>query len=76
MHEAAAKIGRPWDDAEDPQHASAIEVLSRDLGAPREDVEKLYREVCAELGDGAQIRDYIAILVSRQVRGMWRRKAH
>lgn len=61
-----------WNDAERAHHESAIEVLSRELGAPREAVENLYRDAFAELSADAQIRDYLPIFISRRVRRSWK----
>jgi len=64
-----------WSDAERDHHESAIEVLSRELGAPLDAVEALYRDAFEELSAGAEIRDYLPIFVSRQVRRHWKGKA-
>lgn len=66
---------QPWSDAERTHHELAIEMLSHELGAPRNAVETLYRDAFEELSAGAEILDYLPIFVSRQVRRRWKGRA-
>ena len=53
---------------EERQHLQAIHKLAKDLGQREDKVHKLYEEMLIGLKEEARIKDYLTILVSRQVR--------
>jgi hypothetical protein len=55
-------------DLERRKHYDAIQALSQKLGEPEEDVRTLYETVLCSIKEGARIKDYLVILVSRSVR--------
>ena len=55
-------------DMERRRHHEAIQALSQKLGKPEEDVRTLYETVLCSIKEGAKIKDYLVILVSRSVR--------
>ena len=60
------------EETERRQHASAIDALCRDLGAPREQVSTLYESVLAQVADRVRVKDYLSIFVSRRVKRVLR----
>jgi len=60
-------------DAEWKQHSRAMQMLARDLGIPEEDIRAMYETMLCSLKEGARIKDYLAILVSRNIKDMVRR---
>jgi Protein of unknown function (DUF3562) len=57
-------------DADRKQHSRAIQRLARDLRIPEEEIEILYEEMLCSLKERARIKDYLVILVSRNVKDM------
>jgi len=56
------------DDKEASLHFHAIQQLAKDLGLRMEDVQGLYEEFLSGVKKTARIKDYLTILVSRQVK--------
>ena len=52
----------------------AIELLAQESQVPVDEVARLYRNEWAELEDGARITGFVAILATRNVREMLRRR--
>jgi len=50
------------------QHSRAIQMLAKDLRIPEEEVQLLYETMLCSLKEQARIKDYLAILVSRNVK--------
>lgn len=63
-----ASACRYENDAEERLHRQAIQRLAQDLGLPEDEIRRLYEEVLCGMGQGARIRDYLVVLVSRQVK--------
>ncbi len=64
----------PYDnDAEERQHAKAIQMLARDLGVPEKKIRELYEEFLCSIKGGARIKDYLTVLASRNVKEVIRR---
>ncbi len=55
-------------DTERRQHSEAIRKLAVDLGIPEEKIRAVYDAFYCSIRKGARIRDYLIILVSRNVR--------
>jgi hypothetical protein len=55
-------------DAERRQHSKAIRMLAEDLGMPEEKIRSVYEAIYSIIGQGARVRDYLAILICRNVR--------
>jgi hypothetical protein len=55
-------------DSEKGQHLRAMRKLSEDLHIPMKDVRDIYEEVLCKVRDGAKIKDFLVILVSRHVK--------
>ena len=55
-------------DAERNKHSEAIRTLAEKLGVPEEQIRGLYEENLLNIKQGARIKDYLIILVSRHVR--------
>lgn len=60
-------------DAEERQHAKAIQMLARDLGMPEKKIRELYEEFLCSIKGGARIKDYLTVLASRNVKDVIRR---
>lgn len=60
-------------DAEERQHAKAIQMLARDLGVPEKKIRELYEEFLCSIKGGARIKDYLTVLASRNVKEVIRR---
>ncbi len=55
-------------DAERRQHSQAIRMLAEDLGKPEEEIRAVYDSIYCSIKEGARIKDYLILLVSRNVR--------
>ena len=60
-------------DAEERQHSKAIQMLAGELGMPEKEIRGLYEEFLCSIKGGARIKDYLTVLVSRNVRDSIRR---
>jgi len=60
-------------DAEERQHSQAIHMLAGELGMPEKQIRELYEEILCSIKEGARIKDYLTVLVSRNVRASIRR---
>jgi hypothetical protein len=60
-------------DAEERQHSKAIQMLAGQLGMPEKEIRELYEEFLCNIKEGARIKDYLTVLVSRNVRDSIRR---
>jgi hypothetical protein len=60
-------------DTEKRLHSQAIHVLARDLDRPEEEIRRYYEIVLCSLKERARIKDYLVILVSRNVKHMIKR---
>ena len=56
------------DEVEEKLHRNAIQSLVRETGMPAEAVSSLYESVFARLKHHAKIKEYLPILVSREVK--------
>ncbi|HUO77901.1 MAG TPA: DUF3562 domain-containing protein [Thermodesulfovibrionales bacterium] len=54
-------------------HSSAIRMLAREFNVPEEEIQALYETMLSSLKESARIKDYLAVLVSRNVKDMIRR---
>ncbi|MGD1074652.1 MAG: DUF3562 domain-containing protein [Thermodesulfovibrionales bacterium] len=52
------------------QHSRAIQMLAKDLRISEEKIQILYEEMLCSLREKARIKEYLVILVSRNVREM------
>ena len=50
------------------QHSRAMQRLAEDLHIPEEEIQILYETVLCSLKERARIKDYLAILVCRDVK--------
>ena len=55
-----------------PQHSRAIQMLARDLRIPVEEIQILNERTLRSFKERARIKDYLTILVSRNVKDMIR----
>lgn len=55
-------------DVERRQHSKAIQMLAEDLGIPEEEIRTLYEAFYCSIKEGAKIKDYLVVLISRNVR--------
>jgi hypothetical protein len=55
-------------EAEERQHSKAIQMLAGQLGMPEKEIRELYEEFLCSIKEGARIKDYLTVLVSRNVR--------
>ena len=53
----------------------AIEFLAKESQVPIDEVARLYEDEWAELEDGARVTGFLAILTTRNVRAMLRRRS-
>jgi hypothetical protein len=53
-------------------HERAIERLSRDVGKPAPEIRSVYEPLLGRLKEGARIKEYLVVLVSRKVKDMLR----
>ncbi len=58
----------PGDEKEKRKHINAIHNISLDTGIPEENVTSLYEEILERYWSDARIKDYLSILVSREVK--------
>lgn len=56
----------------DKRYTSSIESIARELSVPIEDVVARYRATLATLAPLATVSDYIAILVEKKVKALYR----
>jgi len=68
-----ATVGVYENDTDRKQHSRAIQMLAKDLHIPEEEIKILYEKTLASIKERARIKDYLAILVSRNVKGMIKR---
>lgn len=59
-------------DTEQRLHSQAIQMLARDLDRPEEEIRRNYETILCSLKERAKIKDYLVILVSRNVKDMIR----
>jgi len=57
-------------DEEQRLHSEAIRRLSRDLEMPEDEIRRNYETMLCSLKERARIKDYLVVLVSRNVRNM------
>lgn len=55
-------------ETEKRHHLNAIQSISREIGTPENEVRPLYEQVLEIYKDSARVKDYLPILVSREVR--------
>ena len=55
-------------EAEKRQHSSAIDMLARDLGIAEDSIRPFYEDELKALLEGARIRTFLSILVSRRIK--------
>lgn len=60
-------------DIERGQHSAAIRILAEDLGLPEDEIRSVYDAFYRSIRETAKIRDYLDILISRNVRDSIRR---
>lgn len=60
-------------ESEQGQHFKAMHRLAEDLHLPEEDVKIVYEEVLCKIKDGAKVKDFLVILVSRNVKDLIKR---
>ncbi|MEK6656764.1 MAG: DUF3562 domain-containing protein [Nitrospirota bacterium] len=56
------------DEQEKKQHIHAIQILSRDIGAPVEEISGIYEIELERLKHDAKVRTYLTVLVARRVK--------
>ena len=54
-------------------HSSAIHMLAREFNIPKEEIQGMYETMLSNLKERARVKDYLAVLVSRNVKDMIRR---
>lgn len=64
------------DRAEEKLHRQAIQVLVRETGMSAETVSSLYESVFARLKHHAKIRDFLPLLVGREVKDILLRRVN
>jgi len=57
-------------DTDRKMHSSAIQMLAREFNIPKERIQVLYEKMLSSLKEGARIKDYLVIVVSRNVKDM------
>jgi hypothetical protein len=55
-------------DTDQKQHSRAIQTLAKDLSMPEKEIQILYETMLCSLKERARIKDFLVILVSRNVR--------
>ena len=60
-------------DADRKLHSRAIQILARDFNIPEEKIQVLYETKLYSFKERARIKDYLAILVIRNVKDMIKR---
>ena len=61
-------------DADRQQHARAMQRLAKDLNIPGGEIQTLYETMLCSLRERARVKDYLTILVSRNVKAVIRGK--
>lgn len=56
----------------DRRHLHSIHALAEEIDMPVDEVAAAYEDVLDELEDGAQVKDYLPILVSKRVKRLYR----
>ena len=59
-------------EAEQKRHSKAIQMLAREAAVPEEEIRRLYEDILCRINEGARIKDYLVILVSRNVKDLIR----
>ena len=54
-------------------HSGAIQMLAREFKVPVEEIQGLYETMLGSLKETARVKDFLAVLVSRNVKDMIRR---
>lgn len=65
-------VQRPADLLHDKRYCSSIESIARELAVPIDDVVARYQSTLATLAPRATVTDYIAILVEKKVKALYR----
>ena len=60
-------------DEEEKRHFKAILMLAEDLGLPEAEIRSLYEAFFCSISEEARIKDYLVVIVSRNVRDFVRR---
>ena len=60
-------------DTDRKLHASAIQMLAREFNIPAEEIQGLYETMLGSLKETARVKDFLAVLVSRNVKDMIKR---
>jgi hypothetical protein len=60
-------------DADRQQHYRAIQMLAMDSGVAEEEIQALYETILGSFKEKARIKDFLVILVSRNVRDLVKR---
>jgi hypothetical protein len=68
-----ARVCQYDNEAEERQHSKAIQKLAGELGMPEKEIRGLYEEILCHIREDARIKDYLIVLVSRNVRDVVRR---
>jgi hypothetical protein len=63
---------RPADLLHDKRYSSSIESIARELAVPIDDVVVRYQSTLATMAPRATVTDYIAILVEKKVKALYR----
>ena len=58
----------PGDEKEKRKHVNAIHSISLETGIPEKNITSLYEEILERYSSEARIKDYLSILVSREVK--------
>lgn len=59
-------------DKDRMQHSRAMQRLAKDLDIPEEEIRTIYETMLCSLRESARVKDYLAILVCRNVKAMIR----
>ena len=62
------------DGGERSRHFGEIQVLADELGRPVPEIAQLYEDVLDSLRAQARVTDFLAVLVSKRVRALCRRR--
>jgi Protein of unknown function (DUF3562) len=60
-------------EEEERLHSNAIKLLAEELDKPEKEIREIYEEILFSIKVGARIKDYLIVLVSRNVRDLIRR---
>jgi len=60
-------------DTDRKLHTSAIQMIAREFKVPVEEIQGLYETMLGSLKETARVKDFLAVLVSRNVKDMIRR---